>query len=156
MGSLRWLLLVAVAVATADRESVEKEILLRRGKLQAATSASTSTGAAAGSATATAAAAATAYSPSLEPFAGPRCELQGLVVRREMGNLGVSSFQHMVAYLIADALGYRYYDDWPQQTGFLRVEPNVTIVDKDRADSFRARCGIKVSAPDGPRRRAHL
>ena len=132
MGLLFALLLATVA--TADRASVENEILLRRAKLQGLTTA----GAAAG-ATGTA-----AYSPSLEPFAGPRCELQGLVVRREMGNLGVSSFQHMVAYLIADALGFRYFDDWPQQTGFLRVEPNVTIVDKARADSFRARCSIKM------------
>ena len=52
--------------------------------------------------------------PLTEPDAGAPCAMPGIVVRREMGNLGVTSFQVALAGIVLDALGpsWTYFDDW--------------------------------------------
>ena len=70
--------------------------------------------------------------------------MEGLVVRREMGNLGVTSFQVALTGIILDALGptWSYYDDWPKMTKFLRTDRHVT---KEKADEIRQRCNRKIT-----------
>jgi hypothetical protein len=53
------------------------------------------------------------------PDLPPPCRGQGLILRRDMGSVGVSSFQQVYGVLAADALGPRfaYYDEWPMAAG---------------------------------------
>jgi len=52
----------------------------------------------------------------------PPCPTRGIVVRRDMGSLGVSSFQQVYGALLADALGpqFQYWDEWQMASGLLR------------------------------------
>jgi hypothetical protein len=47
---------------------------------------------------------------------------KGIILRRDMGSLGVSSFQQVYGALLADALGpnFRYWDEWQMASGLLR------------------------------------
>jgi hypothetical protein len=76
--------------------------------------------------------------------AGVSCPMKGLVVRREMGNLGVTSFQVVAAGLMMDALGpsWSYYDDWPQMAQILRTDRHVS---KEEANDIRKQCKRQVT-----------
>ena len=73
------------------------------------------------------------------------CEgLSGLVVRREMGELGVSSFQQVLALYVTDMLGpsFRYHDDWPKQAKLFRQDR--MLPDEAEAKELRRSCKVKV------------
>ena len=57
---------------------------------------------------------ATAARPSLEAATRKPCPGIGVLRRRDMGSLGVSSFQMVAGVLLADAIGpgYRFHDEW--------------------------------------------
>jgi len=82
--------------------------------------------------------------PLTEPGAGEPCAMPGLVVRREMGNLGVTAFQVALAGLVLDALGptWSYFDDWPRMAEYLKPDRHLTT---QEADEMRARCRRKVT-----------
>jgi hypothetical protein len=65
---------------------------------------------------------ATFLRPRDEAGAGAPCQKAGVVVRRDMGSLGVSSFQQVVGAIMADAIGplWLYYDEWPEAAKLLR------------------------------------
>ena len=62
---------------------------------------------------------------------GGPCKGRGVILRRDMGSLGVSSFQQVYGALAADALGpgFKYYDEWQMAAGLLR--PGVQHAYKD-------------------------
>jgi len=88
--------------------------------------------------------------PFTEKHAGEPCRMRGLVVRREMGDLGVTSFQVAVQEMVRDALGpsWQSYDDWPRMAQFLttKKEPRwVGSVSDDEANAMRKECKRKVT-----------
>ena len=63
--------------------------------------------------------------PRDEAGAGEPCPGQGVVVRRDMGSLGVSSFQQVAGAILADAIGplFLYYDEWPEAAKVNALQP---------------------------------